>query len=70
MTNVLSDEKKQQVLVLGRSLRRIQQATGVRRETASLYLKAAQIPLRPPGASSPRLRSKPAKEGITDSGRA
>jgi transposase len=43
MANVLSDEKKQQVLVLGRlgwSLRRIQRATGVRRETASRYLKA------------------------------
>jgi hypothetical protein len=38
MANVLSDEKKQQVIALGRlgwTLRRIQQATGVRRETAS-----------------------------------
>jgi hypothetical protein len=71
MANVLSDEKKQQVLALGRlgwSLRRIQQATGVRRETASLYLKAAQIPVRPPGASGPHLPSKPAREVITDSG--
>jgi transposase len=72
MANVLSDEKKQQVLALGRlgwSLRRIQQATGVRRETASLYLKAAQIPVRPPGASGQLLSSKPATEVITDSGR-
>src|SRR5437870_4757529 len=38
MANVLKEEKKQQVLALGRlgcSLRRIQQATHVRRETAS-----------------------------------
>ena len=44
MSNVLSEEKKQQVIALGRlgwTLRRIQQATGVRRETASAYLKAA-----------------------------
>jgi hypothetical protein len=44
MSNVLSDEKKQQVIALGRlgwTLRRIEQATGVRRETASNYLKAA-----------------------------
>ena len=61
MANVLSDEKKQQVLALGRlgwSLRWIQQATGVRRETASLYLKAAQIPVRPPGASGPHLSNR------------
>ena len=52
MANVLSDEKKQQVIALGRlgwSLRRIQQATGVRRETASVYLKAAGIAVRPGG---------------------
>lgn len=38
MSNVLSDEKRQQVLALGRlewALRRIEQAAGVRRETAS-----------------------------------
>jgi len=53
MANVLSDEKKQQVLALGRlgwSLRRIQRATGVRRETASIYLKTAGIAVRPAGA--------------------
>jgi hypothetical protein len=41
MANVLKEEKKQQVLALGRlgwSLRRIQQATGIRRETAGAYL--------------------------------
>jgi hypothetical protein len=44
MANVLNEEKKQQVLALGRlgwSLRRIQQAIGIRRETAGAYLKAA-----------------------------
>ena len=49
--NVLSEEKKQQVIVMGRlgwSLRRIQQATRIRRETAR-YLKAAGIAMRPPG---------------------
>ena len=51
MANVLNEEKKQQVLALGRlgwSLRRIQQATHVRRETAGAYLKAAGIAVRPP----------------------
>ena len=46
MSNVLSEEKKQQVIALGRlgwSLRRIEQATRIRRETASGYLKAAGI---------------------------
>ena len=44
--NVLSDDKKQQVLALGRlgwTLRDIEEAVGVRRETASGYLKAAGI---------------------------
>jgi hypothetical protein len=42
MSNVLSTDKKQQVIALGKlgwSLRRIEEATGVRRETASAYLK-------------------------------
>ncbi len=45
MANILGDDQKQQILALGRlgwPLRRIEQATGVRRETASAYLKAAQ----------------------------
>jgi len=49
MSNVLGNEKKQQVLALGRlgwSLRSIEQVTGVRRETASGYLKAAAIAVR------------------------
>src|ERR1700693_3880028 len=52
MANVLNEEKKQQVLALGRlgwSLRQIQQATRIRRETASAYLKAAGITVRSPG---------------------
>ena len=52
MGNVLSTEKQQQVQALGRlgwSLRRIQEATGVRRETASAYLKEAGIAIRTPG---------------------
>jgi len=39
----LSDEKRQQILALGRlgwTLRRIEQATGVRRETAANYAKS------------------------------
>ena len=52
MGNVLSDDKKQQVVALGRlgwSLRRIEEATGIRRESASAYLKAAGIPVRGAG---------------------
>jgi transposase len=71
MTNILGDDKKQQVLALGQlgwTLRRIEQATGVRRETASAYLKAAGIPVRPPRIR--RLaRANPASEVSTDSGR-
>ena len=52
MSNVLSEEKKQQVLALGRlgwSLRRIEETTTVRRETAGAYLKAAGIAVRGKG---------------------
>ncbi|MGB6473041.1 MAG: IS21 family transposase [Candidatus Sulfotelmatobacter sp.] len=72
MANVLNEEKKQQVLALGRlgwSLRRIQQATHVRRETASTYLKAAGIAVRPPSGWG-RHEPKPANEVITDFGAA
>ena len=60
MSNVLDDEKQQQILSLGRlgwTLRRIEQATAVRRETASAYLKAAGIPVRGrgrPGVGPPK----------------
>ncbi len=52
MSNVLSEDRKQQVLALGRlgwTLRRIEESTGVRRETASAYLKAAGIAVRSRG---------------------
>ncbi len=42
--NVLTDDKHRQVIALGQlgwSRRRIEEATTVRRETASAYLKAA-----------------------------
>jgi transposase len=67
--NVLTEEKKQQVIALGRlgwSLRRIQQATRIRRETAATYLKAAGVPVRPPGGWG-RGQAKPAIEVSTDS---
>ena len=67
MSNVLGDEKRQQIIALGRlgwSLRRIEQATGVRRETASTYLKAAGLQVRAPGWG----RAKPAIQVTTDFG--
>jgi transposase len=63
MSKVLSDDKKQQVLALGRlgwSLRRIEQATAVRRETASAYLKAAGIAVRGRGGQPGVWPPKPA----------
>jgi hypothetical protein len=69
MSNVLSEEKKQQVIALGKlgwPLRRIEQATGVRRETAGAYLKAAGIGVRPPGAWGRRAPAKPANGVTTD----
>lgn len=68
--NVLSEEKKQQVIALGRlgwSLRRIQSATQIRRETAAGYLRAAGIPVRRPGGWG-RPPAKPAIEVSTDPG--
>src|SRR6516165_3923653 len=68
MGNVLSDEKKQQVIALGKlgwPLRRIEQATGVRRETASAYLKAAGVVVCLPGWGR-RAPAKPAIRVTTD----
>jgi transposase len=68
MSYVLSEEKRQQVIALGRlgwSLRRIEQETGVRRETGSAYLKAAGIAVRRPGAWGRRGPAKPANEVTT-----
>jgi len=67
MANVLSREKREQVLVLGRlgwSLRRIEEEIGVRRETSSGYLKAAGIAVRLPRTR--RAPPKPASEASTD----
>ena len=69
MSNVLSEEKKQQVIALGKlgwPLRRIEKETGVRRETAAAYLKAAGISVHPPGWRR-RSPSKPAMPVATDS---
>ena len=66
MSNVLGDEKREQVLALGRlgwSLGRIEEETGVRRETASLYLRAAAIVVRRPGG---RPRTWPPKPATTN----
>src|SRR2546427_6690292 len=68
MANILSDAKKQQVIALGQlgwTLRRIEAATGVRRETAGAYLKAAGIAVRPPGRWG-HPPANPAKEVSTD----
>lgn len=64
MSNVLKEEKRQQVLALGRlgwSLRRIEEATGVRRETASGYLKATGLTVRGRG----RPPARPANPAIS-----
>jgi transposase len=61
MGNVLEKAKQEQVIALGRlgwSLRRIEAATGVRRETAGDYLRSAGIALRTPGGWG---RKPPAK---------
>jgi transposase len=81
MSNVLDHTTQQQILALGRlgwTLARIQETTGVRRETISGYLKAAGIPVRrrgrpieskpkpaisPSAVSTDPARSKPAISG-------
>src|SRR5208282_1307180 len=63
MGNVLSETKRQQVIALGRlgwSLRRIEQETGVRRETAGGYLKASGIAVGRPGGWRRKTGAKPA----------
>jgi transposase len=72
MSNVLDDNKQQQIRALGRlgwTLSRIQEATGIRRETISGYLKVAGIPVRGRGRPS-ESKPKPAisAEASTDSG--
>jgi transposase len=71
VSNVLSEGKREQVIALGRlgwSLRRIEKTVHIRRETVSGYLKAAGIPVRPPGAWGRRTPANPANEVITDFG--
>jgi hypothetical protein len=72
MSNVLDQATQQQILALGRlgwSLRRIEQALSVRRETISGYLKAAGIPVPGRGRRS-ESTPKPAisAQVSTDSG--
>jgi len=82
VSNVLNEQKKQQVIALGRlgwSLRRIQRNTGVRRETVAAYLREAGVAVRSPGLWGVvrnahrcwwpgHLRPKPANEVTTDFG--
>ena len=71
MSNVLNESKKQQVIALGMlgwTLRRIEQETGVRRETVGAYLKAAGIAVRPAGAWGRRAPAKATNEVIADLG--
>src|SRR3989449_1775383 len=70
MANVLKDEKKLQIIALGRlgwSLRKIQEATRVRRETISAYLRGAGLEIWPPGRWRRESKAKPAIEVITGS---
>ena len=70
MSNVLNEQTKQQIIALGRlgwSLRQIERATGVRRETASAHLKAAGVEPRPPGAWGHPPSAKPAIQVTTGS---
>ncbi len=68
MSNVLNEQTKQQVIALGRlgwSLRRIQKVTGVRRETAAVYLREAGVGVRSPGLWGHGSAS-PAQEPVAD----
>ena len=61
MGNVLEKAKQEQVIALGRlgwSLRQIEAATGVRRETAGGYLRSAGVALRMPGGWGRKAPSK------------
>lgn len=67
MANVLKQEVQEQIRALGRlgwSLRRIEDATGVRRETVARYLRWAGIRMRPPRGR--KLSSKAASQVATD----
>jgi hypothetical protein len=63
MGNVLSKQKREQVIALGRlgwPLRRIEESTGVRRETAGEYLRSAGLVVRLSGTWGPKFLSKAA----------
>src|SRR5690606_31189422 len=72
MSNVLADDKHHQILALGRlgrSLRRIERTTGVRREPISGYLKAAAIAAPGRAAGAPRATPATSPAGVfPDSG--
>ena len=73
MSNVLDQHRQQQIVALGRlgwSLRRIEETTGVRRETVSDYLKAVGVPVRGRGGRPRVWPPKPATtpKVSTDSG--
>ncbi len=73
MSNVLKHEKQEQIRALGRlgwSLRRIEEETGVRRETAGQYLRAAGIDVRGPRRRRLVQEPKPASEVTADPGAA
>ncbi len=62
MSNVLNEEKKKQIVALGQpgwALRRIEEATGVRRETVAGYLRAAGIAIQAPGAGAGEKQNRP-----------
>jgi hypothetical protein len=68
MGNVFEKSKREQVIALGRlswSLRRIEEATGVRREAAGGYLRLAGIALRRPGSWGHGSPTEPAIEVTT-----
>lgn len=70
VSNVLSEDSRQQVIALGRlgwPLRRIEKETGVRRETASAYLREGGVAIRAPGGWGRRKPAKPANEASPDS---
>ena len=72
MSNVLDDEQQQRILTLGRlgwTLRRIEAATGVRRETVGGYLRAAGIAVRRRGRPGERVAKAAIRPAVsTDSG--
>ena len=70
MGNVLERTKQEQVIALGRlgwSLRKIEAATGVRRETAGGYLRSAGIAIRTPGGWGRKAPAKAAPSVSTGS---